>query len=108
MNSIFEKHICHCSTYQNKKEVMYTEQLTYDEVESIFSDVIVKINEKCDVLIDYFEEEELPESMLGEARKILEAFIGTSITDTQKAAAEKILRVIEMASTNKKNVCFDL
>ena len=60
---------------------MFVETLTYNEAESIYMDIFNKFNEKFDLLIDFFEEEDLP--------------------------AEKVLRVIQKAIECGTYVCFE-
>lgn len=59
------------------------------------------------MLIDCFEEEELPAEKLSEAGKIVSDFLKTEISDEQKSAAEKVLRVIQKAIECGTYVCFE-
>ena len=118
---IFDNHICNCIAFINQKgiqemeeyqfdeytENMFVETLTYNEAESIYMDIFNKFNEKFDLLIDFFEEEDLPAEKLSEAEKIISDFLKTEITDEQKCAAEKVLRVIQKAIECGTYVCFE-
>lgn len=120
-NEIFDKHKCYCIALLNQKgiqemeeyqfdeytENMFVETLTYKEEESIYMDVFSKFNEKFELLIDCFEEEELPAEKLSEAEKIVSDFLKTEISDEQKSAAEKVLRVIQKAIECGTYVCFE-
>ena len=116
-----ENHICYCIALLNEKGVqemeeyqfddytenMYVERLSYKEAESIFRGVFDKINEKCDLFIGFFEEEDLPSKKLEEAKSVVEEFLKNEITEPQKNAAEKVLRVIQKAIDCKTYVCFE-
>ena len=118
---LFNNHKCNCIAFLNQKgiqemeeyqfdeytENMYVEILTYKEEESIYMDVFNKFNEKFDLLIDCFEEEDLPAEKLSEAEKITSDFLKTEITDEQKCAAEKVLCVIQKAIECGTYVCFE-
>lgn len=88
-------------------ENMFIETLTYNEAESIYMDIFNKFNEKFDLLIDFFEEEDLPAEKLSKTEKITSDFLKTNITDEQKCAAEKVLRVIQKAIECGTYVCFE-
>ena len=118
---IFDTHKCYCIALLNQKgiqemeeyqfdeytENMFVETLTYNEAESIYMDIFNKFNEKFDLLIDFFEEEDLPAEKLSEAEKITSDFLKTNITDEQKFAAEKVLGVIQKAIECGTYVCFE-
>ena len=118
---VFENHKCNCIAFLNQKgiqemeeyqfdeytENMFVETLAYKEAESIYMDVFNKFNEKFDLLIDFFEEEDLPAEKLDDAGKIISEFLKTEITDEQKSAAEKVLRVIQKAIECNTYVCFE-
>ena len=115
---IFNNHKCYCIALLNQKgiqemeeyqfdeytENMFIETLTYNEAESIYMDIFNKFNEKFDLLIDFFEEEDLPAEKLSKTEKITSDFLKTNITDEQKCAAEKVLRVIQKLS-NVVHIC---
>ena len=117
----FNKHKCYCIALLNQKgiqemeeyqfdeytENMFVETLTYNEAESIYMDIFNNFNEKFDLLIDFFEEEDLPSEKLSAAEEIVSAFLKTDITDEQKSAAEKVLRVIQKAIECSTYVCFE-
>ena len=118
---IFDNHKCYCIALLNQKgiqeieeyqfdeytENMFVETLIYNEAESIYMDIFNKFNEKLDLLIDFFEEEDLPAEKLSEAEKITSDFLKNEITDEQKCAAEKVLRVIQKAIECGTYVCFE-
>lgn len=86
---------------------MFVETLSYKDAEAIYLDIFNKFNEKFGLLIDCFEEEDLPADKLSEAEKIVSDFLKTEITDEQKSAAEKVLRVIQKAIECGTYVCFE-
>ena len=118
---IFENHKCNCVAFLNQKgiqemeeyqfenytENMYVETLSYKEAESIYMQIFNEFNTKFDLLIDYFEEEDLPSEKLSNAEKIVSDFLKTEISAEQKSAAKKILRVIQKAIECKTYVCFE-
>ena len=118
---MFDNHKCNCIAFINQKgiqemeeyqfdeytENMFVETLSYTEAEAIYMDIFNKFNEKFDLLIDFFEEEDLPAEKLSEAEKITADFLKTNITDEQKCAAEKVLRVIQKAIECGTYVCFE-
>ncbi len=120
-NRIFDNHKCNCITFLNQKgiqemeeyqfdkytENMFVETLTYKEAESIYMDVFNMFNEKFDLLIDFFEEEDLPAEKLNEAAESISDFLKTEITIEQKLASEKVLRVIKKAIECNTYVCFE-
>lgn len=117
----FDNHKCNCIAFLNQKgiqemeeyqfdeytENMFVETLSYNEAESIYMDIFNNFNKKFDLLIDFFEEEDLPAAKLYEAEKITSDFLKTEITDEQKCAAEKVLRVIQKAIECGTYVCFE-
>ena len=118
---IFKNHKCNCIALLNQNgiqemeeyqfetytENMYVETLTYKEAESIYMQIFNEFNSKFDLLIDYFEEEDLTSEKLSDAEKIVSDFLKTEISTEQKSAAEKILRVIQKAIECKTYVCFE-
>ena len=118
---IFDNHKCNCIAFLNQKgiqemeeyqfenytENMYVETLSYKEAESIYMQIFNEFNTKFDLLIDYFEEEDLPSEELADAETIVTDFLKSEITEEQKAAAEKVLHVIQKASECKTYVCFE-
>lgn len=114
-------HSCYCITFLNKegeKEMqesqfenytdnMYVEELSYEEANSIYLPLLDKFNQKFNLLIDFFEEEDLPKADLKDAKKIIEEFMGGKLTEIQKKAASKIIKVIQIAIEKNTYVCFE-
>jgi len=120
-NEIFENHKCNCISFLNQTGVqemeeyqfdkytenMCVESLSYKEAESIYLPIFNQFNEKFGLLIDFFEEEDLPPEKLNEAKFIICDFLKSEISEEQKIAAEKVLRVIQNAIDNNTYVVFE-
>lgn len=118
---IFENHKCNCISFLNQTGVremeeyqfneytenMFVEVLSYKEVESIYLPIFNKFNEKFELLIDFFEEEDLPAEKLIDAKTIICNFLDSDITEEQKISAEKVLCVIQTAIDNNTYVVFE-
>lgn len=116
-----ENHSCFCITFLNEEGVkemqeyqfdnytenMFVQELSYEEANSIYLSILDKFNQDLGLLIDFFEEEDLPNEKLDSAKKILDIFLAGEITEIQKKAALKIKTVIEKAIETKTYVCFE-
>lgn len=76
---------------------MYIESFLYDEMHSIYLPIWYKFNKEFNLMIDYCEEEILPNKHLKRAKEILVEFLKGNITQVQRATAEKVLRVVQKA-----------
>jgi len=116
-----KNHSCFCITFLNEEGVkemqeyqfdnytenMFVQELSYEEANSIYLSILDKFNQDLGLLIDFFEEEDLPNEKLDSAKKILDVFLAGEITEIQKKAALKIKTVIEKAIETKTYVCFE-
>lgn len=117
----FENHKCNCISFLNQvgvqemeeyqfdkyTENMIVETLSYKEAESIYLPIFNQFNERFDLLIDFFEEEDLISEKLSDAKSIVCDFLNSEISDEQRIAAEKVLHVIQTAIDNNTYVVFE-
>lgn len=83
--------------FEDFSENMYVESLTYAETEFLFKTVFNPLFNEYQLLIDYYEEEEIPNKCLARTLELANKAEKTAKSEVEKSAAEKMLKIAQKA-----------